>query len=121
MARVAKRLALATVLFVAIIIPLITFWLGTSPVPVRVLKIRVAAAIFRVLDAPTSALNAILPWSWRSGLAHQFAETPARLARSHYLLIGFVAYLLLGWGLLFLYRSLASRSGIRTQDASDGA
>jgi len=121
MARVAKRLVLATVLLVAIIVPLVTFWFGTSPVPLRVLKIRMAAPIFRVLDAPTSALNAILPWSWRSGLALQFAETPARLARTHYLLIGFAAYLLLGGGLLFLYRSLASRFGTRTQDAGDGA
>jgi len=65
--------------------------------------------MFRILDLPTSALNALLPFARRSYVASQFSEVPhlfgwQMLAR--YLATGTAAYLVLIYGFVALYRSV---------------
>ena len=113
MAQATERVKLALVPVLAIALPSLAFWLAVFPAPLRVLSFKVAVAVFRLLDAPTSALNALLPWSWRSGVAVQFTEAPLTFGWPGfrgYLLVGFTAYLVLGFGLRYLYRRVARKS-----------
>jgi hypothetical protein len=104
------RRALAIAALVAAVVPLCTLWFGTSALPIKVVGLRAGVIVFRILDAPTSALTALLPWSWRSGLAVQFASTPHRYEIMRYLVTGFSAYLLLGLAVLALRRTLVAWS-----------
>jgi hypothetical protein len=94
------------------------------PAPLRVLGDTVSGGIFRLLDTPTSALNAVLPFGWRCALAVQFAQAPMSFGWSGlrgYLLVGFTAYSFLGFGLMLLYRNLAHKSRGQREIGHGGA
>jgi hypothetical protein len=101
----AKRLSRAPLLVVVVAVaaPTLAFWFAVSPAALRLFDSRVAVALFRLLDAPTAALNAVLPWSGRIGFAHNGVRL------RDYLLVGFPAYALLGFCLTFLYRRVARK------------
>jgi hypothetical protein len=105
MRRAGRYAWLAVVAALALILPSMAFWLAVFPAPLRLFGDRITHVVFRILDLPTSALNAALPFDWRSALASQFAQGPMTYGWSilrRYLVVGFPAYLLLGAVLTFL-------------------
>jgi hypothetical protein len=91
------------VVLVALAAPAFAFWLAVSPAALRLFDRRLAVGLFRLLDAPTAALNAVLPWSYRIGFQHNNVNL------RDYLLVGFPAYALLGFGLTSLSPRIARR------------
>ena len=79
---------------------------------------------YRVLDAPVSALNVLLPGSWRSPFAIQFWSqrgtycfpAPVLVEMSRYALVGIPAWLMVLYALPLLGRRI--RIGLRRQCAA---
>ncbi len=95
---------------VAVTLPTIAFWMAVSTSVPKLLSLRAGVAVFRVLDLPTSALNALLPYAWRSYVANQFSDVPLLFGWqmfARYIAIGTAAYRVLIYGIEAIYRGIA--------------
>ena len=84
-------------LFVAVACCTLAFWLGTSPTAPNVLGMPLGTALWRILDAPVSVINAVLPvWaktSAASSASFQVAPTLRRFELLRYIAVGIPGYL----------------------------
>ncbi len=85
-------------LAMAACVPTASFWISVLPISSTSLR-AAAGVLWHILDAPTSALNLLLPGSVQSGFARQFASGtycfPQSLAIEfgRYLRVGLPAWL----------------------------
>ena len=100
----------------------LAFWLAVFPVAPRVIGMQSTIVAFRVLNTPPSALNLVLPFWLRSGLATNFntyaPQTPLPWYRLDvkwgllygYLQVAIPAYILFLYGLTAGFHALRRRT-----------